>query len=124
MAVASLNVDRAAAARYDRLWDGAETEDEQHHPRSVVFRAPHLALADDVRKVSRVMFRVVAGLRPRGLPLWWVREKFQAMGIPAAIAERLERHFATHRLCILVDGEFRVALEPHAWPRLSAEKAP
>lgn len=123
MDVAASTIDRAEAERFDRLWADAEAEDERHHPRRVIYLAPSLALADDVRKLSRVMFRVVAGLRPGGLPLWWVREKFQAMRLPPVLAEQVERHFATHRLCKLIDGEFRVVLEPHAWARLATEKA-
>ena len=122
MDIAATTFDQAEAERLDRLWATAEAEDEKAFPRSVIYRAPHLALADDARKVSRVMFRVVAELRPRGLPLWWVREKFQAMGLPTLIAEHLERHFATHRLCRLIDGEFRVVVEQGAWTRLSTEK--
>ncbi len=123
MDIAATTFDQAEAERFDRLWAAAEDEDGKAFPRSVIYRAPHLALADDARKVSRVMFRVIAGLRPGGLPLWWVREKFQAMGLPTLIAEHLERHFATHRLCQLVGGEFRVALQPGDWSRLSTEKA-
>jgi len=121
--VSAAPIDMAAAAALDRLWAQAEEADLESFPVVLLDLPAHVALRLDVRRVSRVMFRVVAGLRPRGLPLWWVREKFQAMGLPVPIAEAIERHFSHHRLCRLSGGEFRAIVAPGDWTRLAAEKA-
>lgn len=92
------------------------------YPWPVVI-SPTIITAHANARMVRLTLKVAAKAGRKGISLQLLREVYQALGVPARLAELIERKLTADRVGHVSCGRLYIAPAAGSWDRLATEKA-